>query len=169
MENNPSTADVSDEEFVGKLKVWKEITTISPSGVHLGQYKALIARHLYSQVADDDEATEEEVKLTELRDEMNHIQQSIRRLHLQLIKYALTRGYSFLRWQKVANTILFKEKHNIKIYRTRVIHLYEADYNMILGLKWRAAMYKSEAQKILHNGQFGSRPRRNAINPVMLE
>ena len=100
---------------------------------------------------------------------MNHIQQSIRRLHLQLIKYALTRGYSFLRWQKVANTILFKEKHNIKIHRTQVIHLYEANYNMILGLKWQAAMYKSEAQKILHNGQFESRPRRNAIDPVILE
>ncbi len=77
MESTPSNAAVSDKEFVGKLKVWKETTTTSPSGVHLGHYKALIARHLYSQVADDDEALEEEVKLTKLRDEMNHIQQSI--------------------------------------------------------------------------------------------
>jgi hypothetical protein len=169
MESTPSNAAVSDEKFVGKLKVWKETTTTSPSGVHLGHYKALIARHLYSQVADNDEALEEEVKLTELRDEMNHIQQSIRRLHLQLINYALTRGYSYPRWQKVANTILFKEKNNIKIHRTRVIHLYEADYNLILGLKWRAAMYLSETRKTLHDGQFGSRPRRNAIDPVMLE
>jgi hypothetical protein len=97
------------------------------------------------------------------------MQQSIRQLHLQLINYALERGYSYQRWQKVANTILFKEQSNIKIHRTRVIHLYEADYNLVLGLKWRAALYQAEVSKILHDGQFGSRPRRNAVDPVMLE
>jgi ribonuclease HI len=65
--------------------------------------------------------------------------------------------------------MLFKEKNNIKIHRTRVIHIYEADYNLILGLKWRLALYQSEAMKQLNKGQFGSRPRRNAIDPVMLE
>ena len=169
MANILCTDTISDEEFVGKLKVWKETTTTSPSGVHLGHYKSLISRHKYSHVKDDNEDTENEVKVTELRDEMNHIQQAIRRLHLQLINYALSRGYSYQRWQQVANTILFKERNNIKIHRTRVIHLYEADYNLILGLKWRAALYQSEVKKKLHDGQFGSRPRRNAIDPVMLE
>ena len=129
MANILCTDTISDEEFVGKLKVWKETTTTSPSGVHLGHYKSLISRHKYSHVKDDNEDTENEVKVTELRDEMNHIQQAIRRLHLQLINYALSRGYSYQRWQQVANTILFKERNNIKIHRTRVIHLYEADYN----------------------------------------
>ena len=169
MATTPCTDTITDEEFVGKMKVWKETTTTSPSGVHLGHYKALISRHAYSQVTDDNEETESDVPLTDLRDELNHIQQAIRRLHLQMINYALSRGYSYLRWQKIANTILFKERDNIKIHRTRVIHLYEADYNMILGLKWRAALYQSEANNKLHDGQFGSRPRRNAIDPVMLE
>ena len=40
---------------------------------------------------------------------------------------------------------------------------------MILGLKWRAALYQLEASNKLHNGQFGPRPRQNAIDPVMLE
>ena len=75
------------------------------------------------------------MKLTELRDELNHMQNAIRQLHLQLINYAFERGYSFQRLQKVANSILFKEPNNIKIHRTRVIHLYEADYNLVLGLK----------------------------------
>ena len=81
----------------------------------------------------------------------------------QLINYALEQGY--------ANTILFKEPSNIRIHRSRVIHLYEADYNLVLGLEWRAALYKAEAKKQLHEGQFSSlRPRRrNDIDPVMLE
>ena len=33
------------EEFVGKLKAWRESTTTSPPGMHLGHYKSLIARH----------------------------------------------------------------------------------------------------------------------------
>ncbi len=66
--------------------------------------------------------------------------------------------------------MLLKEKNNIKIHRTRVIHIYEADYNnLILGLKWRLALYQTEALNQLNAGQFGSRPRRNAIDPVMLE
>ena len=39
----------------------------------------------------------------------------------------------------------------------------------MLGLKRRAAFYRSEINKSLHDGQFGSRPRRNAIDPFMLE
>ena len=77
MANILCTDTISDEEFVGKLKVWKETTTTSPSGVHLGHYKSLISRHKYSHVKDDNEDTENEVKVTELRDEMNHIQQAI--------------------------------------------------------------------------------------------
>ena len=165
------TATISDEDLQGnKLKVWKESTTTSPSGVHLCHYKALIARHQYSHVQDEDSAmSQSEATQTELRNELNHMQQSIRELHLQLINYALERGYSYKRWQKKANTILFKEQNNIKIHRTRVIHLYKADYNLVLGLKWRAALYQAETSKILHDGQFGSRPRRNAVEPVMLE
>jgi hypothetical protein len=133
MASIPCKATISDAEFTGKLQVWKESTTTSPSGSHLGHNKALISKHAYSHVHDDDEGTENNVKLTELCDELNHMQTAIRQLYLQLINYALERGYSFQRWQKVANSILFKEPNNIKIHRTRVIHLYEADYNLVLG------------------------------------
>ncbi|KAI2499828.1 hypothetical protein MHU86_14645 [Fragilaria crotonensis] len=147
---------ISDEEFVGKLKVWKETTTTSPSGVHLGHYKALIAPHEYSHIGDEDEDVNADgVSRTELRDELNMMQTAIRELHLQVINYALERGFTYTRWQTIANTMLFKEKNNIKIHRTRVIHIYEADYNLILGLKWRLALYQSEALKQLNAGQYG--------------
>ncbi len=57
-----------------------------------------------------------------------------------------------------------------KIPTTRVlIHIYEADYNLTLGIKWRLALYQAEAFRELNEGQHGSRPRRNAIDPVFLE
>jgi hypothetical protein len=67
------------------------------------------------------------------------MQTDLFQLHLRLINYALQRGYSYRRWQKVASCIQFKEPGNIRIHRNRVIHLYEADYNLAMGLKWRSA------------------------------
>ena len=43
MADHQSYPTITDKEFVGKLKVWKETTTTSPSGAHLGHHKALIA------------------------------------------------------------------------------------------------------------------------------
>ena len=69
----------------------------------------------------------------------------------------------------MANTILFKDSDNYHIHRTRVIHLYEADYNLALGLKWRVAMQQAEDFRCLNAGQYGSRAHHNAVDPVMVE
>ena len=167
---------VSLEEFKGKLKAWRESTTTSPSGMHLGHYKALLGKHKYSHVSPlatgtnrDDPHAQEHIRQLNLKSEYDQMQQSLVELHLSLMNYALERGYSFHRWQCIANTILFKDPGNVKIHRTRVIHIYEADFNLMLGIKWRVALYQSEALKQLNEGQFGSRPRRNAVDPVMIE
>ena len=96
-------------------------------------------------------------------------QTALRNLHLQLLNYALERGYSYRRWHTVANTILFKDKDSVRLHRTRVIHIYEADFNLALGIKWRNAMHQAEDLRLLNEGQYGSRPYRNVIDPVFLE
>jgi exonuclease III len=154
---------ITEQEYIGKLKVWKESTSTSPSGLHLGHYKALIARHDYSAV--EAETIEENAK----KEEWDHMQSCLLRLHVQQLNYALERGYAYMRWRTVVNTILFKDPDNVRIHRTRVIHIYEADYNLMLGIKWRVALYQAEAFRELNDGQFGSRPRRNAIDPVFIE
>ena len=154
---------VTEQEYRGKLKVWKESTTTSPSGLHLGHYKTLIARHKYSEIESENEADNAQ------RDEWNHMQSSLLTLHVQLLNYALERGYSYERWKNVTYTILFKDPDNVRIHRTRVIHIYEADYNLMLGIKWRMALYQAESLRELNKGQYGSRPRRNAIDPVFIE
>ena len=81
----------------------------------------------------------------------------------------MERGYSYTRWRTIANTILFKDDDNVRLHRTRVIHIYEADFNLALGIKRRVSMHQAEAFKVLNSGQFGSRPRRNATDPVFIE
>ena len=97
------------------------------------------------------------------------MQSDLRDVHLTLLNYALQRGYSYVRWQQVSNAMLFKEENNIKIHRTRVIHIYEADYNLAIGMQWRSALYQSEDLRHLNTGQYGSRPNRNAHDPIFIE
>ena len=121
---------ISEDDYVQKLKVWVESTSTSPSGLHLGHYKTLIARHKYSESDDDDT---EEFKAN--RDKWNFMQNKLLALHVTMLNYALERGYAYDRWKLVTNTVLFKDKDNVRLHRTRVIHIYEADYNLTLGFK----------------------------------
>ena len=97
------------------------------------------------------------------------MQLSLLTLHVQMLNYALGRGYAYERWHTINNTIIFKDPDNVRIHRTQVIHIYEADYNLMLGIKWRMALYQAEKLRELNQGQYSSRPRRNAIDPVFIE
>ena len=123
----------------------------------------ILCENTYSDVDESDPAA------VANRDELNHMQASLLRLHVQLLNYALERGYAYKRWLTVHNNTLFKDPDNVRIHRTRVIHIYEADYNLMLSVKWRISLYQAEALRELNAGQFGSRPRRNALDPVFIE
>lgn len=151
--------EISLAAFQSKLKSWRESTAMSPSGMHLGHYRSTVGRHEYSDRDLDDPD----------KQRLDRMQYEICQLHLQLLKYAWTRGYSYLRWQQVINSLLWKEPGNHKIHRTRVIHLFEADYNLALSLKWRGALLQAEQTGLLYKGQYGSRPRKSAYDPVLLE
>jgi hypothetical protein len=64
-------------------------------------------------------------------------------VHLALTNYALTHGYSFKRRRTVVNVMIQKEPGNSKL-QLKDIHIYEADYNLILGLKWRELVHAAE-------------------------
>ena len=88
----PSFPTISDEDIIQKLKIWTESTTTSPSGLHLGHYKALVARHSFSTTLPEDMLTSD---FKSQREELVRIQTEIRRVHLILMNYALERGYSY--------------------------------------------------------------------------
>ena len=50
----PISPTITEEEFRGKLTAWRETTTTSPSGLHLGHYKSLFAKHSFSQIPEEE-------------------------------------------------------------------------------------------------------------------
>jgi hypothetical protein len=53
------------------------------------------------------------------------------------------------------------------INKLRVIHLYEADYNLLLKIIWaQRLVWNAHDKDRLNEGQAGSRPGRNAIDIV---
>ena len=62
-----------------------------------------------------------------------------------------------------------KEPGNHKIHRLRVIHLYEADYNLLLCVKWRTAVHHAMRNKTLNPNQKGGTPGGNATDIIFVE
>jgi hypothetical protein len=63
----------------------------------------------------------------------------------------------------------FKEPGNYKIHRLRVIHIYEADFNAMLAIKWRKLLHHADHYNLLHSGQYGGRPGCKAQSLTLLE
>jgi hypothetical protein len=109
-------------DFTAKLRVWRKSPSTSPSGRHLGHYKAVCRPIAYAY-----ETSEHEY--------MEAARQDLLQAHLDIINYGLLHVYSLQRWQQVVNVMILKEPDNHCIHRLRVLHLFEADYNLILGVK----------------------------------
>lgn len=63
---------ITEKEIIGKLKVWRELTTTLPSGLHLGHYKALVSWHRYSKQPEDEDKDHQQN-----RDKWNQMQQEL--------------------------------------------------------------------------------------------
>jgi hypothetical protein len=128
------------EDFLGKIKVWCEGTSTSPSGRHLGHYTTL-AKPIIPVCEPWEKDTLEAGRIDLLQ------------AHLNIINYCLIHGYSLKRWQRIVNVMnpnpIHKELGNNKIHRLRVIHLFEADYNLILSVKWRRKSIQRIVNSIL--------------------
>ena len=98
--------------------------TTSPSGRHLGHYKSLFTVIDRSLECDD-------------RKELKEIQERIAGCYVAILNYAIRHNYSYKRWKQILNFMIYKEQGNVKINRLRVIHIYEADYNFLIGAVWR--------------------------------
>ena len=78
-------------------------------------------------------------------------------------------GYSYNRWKDIVNAIISNEAGNFKICHLRVLHIYKANYNAILGMHWRGAMHFAVDRNWLHPGQFGGCPDCTTHEPVLIE
>ena len=147
---------LTEEAFDGKLKAWKESTSTSPSGIHLGHLKAYYAPH--SHKPGTKEAKELETNRTNMK-----------LAHLKILNYALQQGVSLNRWKVITNTMIEKDPGSPKIHRLRVIHIYEADYNLILAHHWRKLLQHASDNNLLNPSQYGSQPGKEAYTPVLID
>ena len=102
---------IMEQQLKQKYIKWRESTATSPSGRHLGHWKALWKQP--SQDLDDMETAN-----------FYQAQQAIRTLYMNMINYAVKHKYSYGGWRQVINNMIYKEPGNTKVHRLRVIHIY---------------------------------------------
>ena len=131
--------EITPADITKGFKTWKEMTTTSPSGRHLGHYKALIQDPILLQC-----------------------------LH-NFLNIAIERGIAIPRWSNATNILIEKDPGTPNINRLRIIHLFEADLNFFLKLQWGHRLVRhADSLHLLNDGQHGSRPGRTAMDPIML-
>ena len=151
-ELNSIPHEMTMADFRGEMKTWRESTTTSPFGRHLARYKALFT----NIPIDPQEGPEKELSLSDK-------QEKIAEVKLAIINYCKRHMYVVLnRWKTIVNVMIFKDPGDYKIHRLRVIHIYEADFNALLAVKWRR-------HALLNDGQYGGRPGCEAQSLTLLE
>ena len=133
----PLTPQITLAEMKQKYKLWTETTSTSPSGRHLGHYHALL------------KPTTETGKEKEALDDKRN---DIMALHHTMLQNALTHSHCYDRWKKVVTVMIEKDPGQPKLHRLRVIHLYEADFNLLLGIHCRKLDHHCEDHQLINEG-----------------
>jgi hypothetical protein len=145
---------------------WRESTTTSPSGKHLGIYRTLT--RAYNNYYD-----------TPLLDTANGIQvaaytykqTAMLALTIQwsLINLAIKHNHTYRRWLTIHNFFLEKIPGHPLVEKLRVIHIYEADWNLLLKyfIAYKVHGAACRAQTIQPE-QTGGRPGKSAAHTAAL-
>jgi len=149
--NEQSKHPTDFESLMKGFKKWPERTTTSPSGRHLGIYKSLLKDHPPKDPPPD------------LPPRTYGI--DVMRCVYHLLQLTLKHVHVYERWKTVWNMYLEKKPGNPMIDSLRTLHLFEADYNLLL--KWHSSqgfMPKSETHHRILESQGGGRAGHSAID-----
>jgi hypothetical protein len=146
---------ITAEKMMNKYRRWKERTSTSPSGRHLGHFHALF-RPLKAK--DDDD-----------RDRLEGIRTDIIEMHAKMLQTAYDNEHVFKRWEYILTCMLGKDSGIPRIHRLRVIHLYECDLNLQFSIFFRELDQHCEDNYLINKGVYGCRPNRRAIDPVFVD
>jgi len=145
-DENP-THKIDPEAIIQGFKLWPERTSTSPSGRHLGIYKSL-AKHFPPPT--DPKAPTPPTPPDPIQGGTD-----ILKLMIHMMDLAITHTHTYDRWRT----------GNPQIDRLRTIHLYEADYNLLL--KWFSSqgfIIRSEKAQHITDNQGGGHPGRSAMD-----
>lgn len=151
------STDISVDDVKNKFHKWNELTSTSPSGVHLGHYRAMLPLKEWEpsdpMAADNDDIGDLFYKSLKLR-----------------LQIAIQTGHSYERWKKIITCVLEKKPGNPRIDKIRIIHLLEADANSLIGMFWNRRLIKhAETHSALHKEQWGNRKNKSSIDPIVLK
>jgi hypothetical protein len=146
---------ITAEKMMDKYKRWKERTSTSPSGRHLGHFHALFR----PMKAKDDED----------RDRLEGIRSEIIEMHATMLQTAYDNEHVYKRWEYILTCMLGKDSGIPRIHRLRVIHLYECDLNLLFSIFFRELDQHCEDNYLINKGVYGCRPNRRAIDPVFVD
>ena len=146
-----SCPTITMKTLIRRLRHWKESTTTSPSRRHLGHYKALLPPSNYN-----------------LQSFLEEPEGQILSVHLKLLNFCASTGYSLRRWHKIVTMMIPKQNNNYKIHRMRVIHIYEADLTALFSIWSRQMVHTSTAHHCLNPGSFGARPGKTSSDPAFI-
>lgn len=133
-----SQTTISIEEFRSFYRTTPEDRSSSPSGLHLGHYKAASHSLPFSEI-----------------------------LH-GIAETALTHEYALKRWQKSATILLEKCSGYPNIHRFRTVHLLESDLNFVMRKIWgKDFMEYNDSIQSFHNNQYGGRKGRQPTSAVL--
>jgi len=123
-----SDVEITTEKYRSFYKGAKERTSSSPSGLHLGHWKA--------------SAFDEDVSS----------------VIASVIDIAIQNEHTLRRWQNVVGILLEKIEGKPHVHKFRTIHLVESDFNFVLRSIWgRALMKHGEFHSAWNSNQYGGR------------
>jgi hypothetical protein len=146
------TDEITADDLRQLYAKWRETTSTSPSGLHLGHKKALLLM----------EKTEpsEDGKLT--------LSQQFFELKATFLNLAIRHGHVYKRWRTIVNATIEKIPGKPLLHKLHVIHLIESDFNLLIGLLFgRRLMAQAELNKSLGTEQKGARKGHEAISLVL--
>ena len=154
------SSDITFKQFIARIRNWKKQTNISPSGRHLGVYKALLVA-----------CTNFSNKFTidydhELQIDCQGKSERILKIMHGLVQMSANHGFYLHHWEKVFNIMIYKTPGCIDLEKLRVLHLFEAGMNLMIGIIFgRQAMHHITDNKLYHKGQYG-RPGGECLDAV---
>ena len=93
----------------------------------------------------------------------------VAQLHVDMINFPTTYGFAPERWTRSVTPLIEKEEGMPYLTRLRVIHLFEADYNLLLKIIYGRRIVKNdERNNAMNDQQHGSQPRRMTIDALLL-
>jgi hypothetical protein len=132
------SAVISPDEFRSTYAAANKQTSSSPSGRHIGHYKAA------------------------LKDP------SLVQMHAQMMSLPFQAGFAPDRWTRVTDIMLEKEANNPRCHRLRILALFESDFNhakrVIIG---RRLLHHMKDQGMLPGMQHGSVPGKHCLSAVL--